>query len=133
MRKTEFRGREPGGKWAYGDLLTKEIDTPEMRFTGFVGIQTDNGFLYVEKKTVGEYTGLIAEKSYRGESREARKVFEGDILRQNGDLFVVKWTKVSGAFEIYRIGDTLRLSMIHLDGKEIIGNIHDTPQLLGRE
>lgn len=61
-----------------------------------------------------------------------RRFFDGDILRmsiQKDDLGVVKWRNESSAFTIQEKG---KLRWWYLsDGKyEVVGNIHDNPELL---
>jgi uncharacterized phage protein (TIGR01671 family) len=137
MREIEFRGKATyTGKWVYGDLLTKEIDTPEDRVTGFVGIQMDSGpasggFFYVPLETVGQYTGL--------KDRNGVKIFEGDIVKIDNNVeeetiigFVVheyaSWQIDCGPelISLYQHHSELE----EYQTVEIIGNIHDTPELL---
>lgn len=83
-------------------------------------------------------TGLLASKSYRGESEEERMIFEGDICKDSlGWIFSVVWdnecSRFIGKHDKPR-GDTY----ICYIGREptpveIIGNRWGTPQLLGSE
>jgi uncharacterized phage protein (TIGR01671 family) len=131
MRDIEFRGKVTyTGEWVYGDLLTKEIDTPK----GLVGIQMDSGpssggFFYVDEKTVGEYTGL---KDWNG-----AKIFEGDIVMvdaPNPGQFEVVFLVEDGcvAFLLKDREDVISC-LFQSEQMQIIGNIHDAPELLGRE
>lgn len=124
-REIEFRGFD-GTKWYYGDLEYN-------RKTDIARIHTykeDGGYdrqYPVESDTVGQFTGLC--------DKNGVKIFEGDIIRfvngqkkVNGEwvdnelIYTVEYSKgafccVSGLSEV-------------LDAVEVIGNIHDNPELL---
>lgn len=98
----------------------------------------DNGGYYnVDPDTVGECTGLT--------DKNGKLIFEGDIVRHHNDNpYVIQdegkvywdknycgWRRTSnGAFH-HGVVDTYRMSCNCV--YEIIGNIHDNPQLLLQE
>ena len=95
----------------------------------------------VETKTIGQFTGLT--------DKNGKRIFEGDIVRHhNNNPYVIPdivekgvvywadeycgWRRTSnGAFH-HGVVDTYRMS--HECVYEVIGNIHDNPELLdGKE
>ena len=125
MREILFRGkRVDNGEW----------------FKGFYGKSGEKAYIiydndiavaYVSMKevipeTVGQYTGLT--------DKNGKKIFEGDICKHRSNY--------SGLYIIsvvtYTDGQFLAMSDNNCgfnlsDRLEIIGNIHDNPELLGGE
>ena len=140
MREIMFRGkRVDNGEWAYGDLAFKKDGTPCIRFWTKLGIFTARAVI---PETVGQYTGLT--------DKNGKKIFEGDIVHavhksnygglKNTDfgIGVVKYcdSYYGGAsYEIDIIGKSgSRVFSASLeDGVEVIGNIHDNPELVESE
>ena len=119
MREILFRGkRVDNGTWAYGDLLycddEREINSES---------HGENGG-YIIPETVGQYTGLV--------DKYGTMLFEGVIIRdEDGDIMVVKWQSEGATFVL----EPKPYVSVHfynaLPSKiEIIGNIHDDPELL---
>lgn len=142
MREILFRGETEQGEWLYGYLVKGNYDTG----FGIIEDHVDKGLQYVKEETVGQYTGLT--------DKNGKKIFEGDICRvvyldrrcdSNGKHYPAENVTIKevvlekGAFcfkttiehiAIYRpIG-------FDIYGKprtkyyEVIGNIHDNPELL---
>ena len=114
MREILFRGKI-GNDWAYGDLR---------QFKNSVAIfRQGYTFPYlVIPSTVGQFTGLTDQNGV--------KIFEGDIVKivRDGDKVPVKWELGSFILE----GLYLDLGEAAIDHQlEVIGNIHDNPELLG--
>jgi len=118
MRDIEFRGKNIATrKWKYGSLLkTKHISTGQDLYKIISyepGNETD-----VIPETVGQFTGLT--------DKNGVKVFEGDIVLYKGMNCLVRWdTEKSGYF----IGEE-KYWMMNDTTIEVIGNIHDNPELL---
>ena len=144
MREILFRGKSiDNGKWIYGYAA----------MSGGTFIICDNGLTYggfivyeVIPETVGQYTGLTDKNGVR--------IFEGDILRgfeypfrsnNNGEFNYfaeIVWFDDSSAFGIYTFknpksnvrgiseGNTDYLEYFNVDKWEVIGNIHDNPELM---
>ena len=125
--KGEHRTKYKNGDWVYG-LVTRLYDE---RFESLPAemANTDgvNG-IDVDYKTIGQYTGLT--------DKNGKKIFEGDILKGCYDednpeeytVVVVFWDNGWRIQQDNRIPDPLE----EYDGRicEVIGNIHDNPELL---
>ena len=160
MREIIFRGKRiDNGEWVYGYLyehepalvgIASENDEPEpskwfIERTGFAdwNMPRPVEFAEVDPSTVGQYTGL---KDKNGEM-----IFEGDILHIAkiadglGGYYqppldytvnvVVKWDLCAWMWETL-CEDKLYISFpdawCHYEC-EVIGNIHDNPELLKEE
>ncbi len=90
------------------------------------GIQERGHFKYINclPETIGQYTGLT--------DKNGRKIFEGDIGRGVDGLFLVRWSEGKSAFVMnfydYPCEELYLEEM--WDDSEVIGNIHDNPELL---
>ena len=133
MREILFRGkRSDNGEWVDGNLfIPDKEDTPTQICIGtnIIRITFD-----VVPETVGQFTGLT--------DKNGKKIFEGDICRfrewSKGDMCWIG--KVHYEYQQFVIsGDknkecespfTLVMSRFIPENIEIIGNIHDNPELL---
>ena len=147
MREILFRGKRfDNGEWVDGYLyehepalvgIVSENDVPEpskwfIARTGFAdwNMPRPVEFVEVDPSTVGQYTGL--------KDKHGKRIWEGDVLRSRYDdlypddesIEVVKWFR--GGWHIQQ-GEYPPDAM---DGdgvmpySEVIGNIHDNPELL---
>lgn len=137
MREILFRGRKTDDeKWVYGFYvhlysIGKDMKTHRI-YDHFAA--TDCGDFYpdwyeVDAATVGQYTGL--------QDKNGKWIFEGDICRntKTGEIVSVKWHGTMAGFvghklkensHLYDFGELFRA----YDKYEVIGNIHDNPELL---
>ena len=157
MREILLRGkRVDNGEWIVGSLI---IDERGNHYIGeyirrrvesayvctkrgngktinrFIGI----GFFMVIPETVGQYTGLT--------DKNGEKIFEGDIVRTlaptSTDIYiegVVMFGEYQTAFQSSNIGYYVNWSLnknlaiyCKINDIEVIGNIHDNPELLKGE
>ena len=137
MREILFRGkRTDDGEWVYGYYGVKGLDTDlEKHYVIQETLNTatrDNFFYFTDievvTKTVGQYTGL--------KDKNGKKIFEGDITNHHSHKTTVAWqwsenynqicgVEVDGTHRFYFSIDSVSL--------ELIGNIHDNPELLTEE
>ena len=151
MREILFRGKIIGlTDWNYG-YYAKSGDNH------FILLDTDSedNYSIVSPETVGQYTGLT--------DKNGTKIFEGDIVRDmeayNAQLnYVKEGRETQEQAEAYRYigaigavefctedvascgccytgfsGTGFKANLISLHSCEVIGNIHDNPELLKKE
>lgn len=123
MREILFRGKR------HKDYCTKQDWTYGVPFIDHEGdciFKTSASELVVDPETVGQYTGLI--------DKNGKKIFEGDIVDiQYPDTFVCNTviSYIGASFcgddgnDAWELDDYTFL--------EVIGNIHDNPELLKGE
>jgi uncharacterized phage protein (TIGR01671 family) len=127
MREILFRGKRSDGEWVFGHYYT-DVSYHKISLikrNSRKDLFGEGAVFEVYPETVGQYTGLKDENGVM--------IFEWDIVRMQGKIYEVKHTKINCAFELYNIETSLKLPAHHLIGSLVIGNIHDTPELLGRE
>jgi len=131
MREILFRGKQLyGDGWAYGDLSSIVQDGRPYIFPADGYDSPD--FYEVDPATVGQYTGLT--------DKNGVKIFEGDIVRSGGfgypDKHQERTYKVKYSTECARFLTILPNGVFNPTGFqdcEVIGNIHDNPELLEGE
>ena len=140
-----FRGkRKDNGKWVYGNLINTAffnndgfpisyiLDTDNIEYDCWTDIAEQIDDFEVIPETVGQCTGL--------KDKHGNWIFEGDIIRTKKYGRVIAHSNVND-YDIFRITyvpAVFRLENIHrafnLVGNsadyEVIGNIHDNPELL---
>ena len=124
MKEYLFRGKMiANGKWSEGNLLvTKQgcCITPDATVLGSYGA--------VDPETVGQYTGLT--------DKNGTKIFEGDIVKYGDTVHNVVFEQRNGTAYfglVYSTFETLSFGYYQdLKRIEVIGNIYDNPELVGR-
>lgn len=124
MRELLFRGESiTNRKWVYGDLRTLK----DLRVT----IHKDGEIFPYEviPETVGQYTCLFDKNDV--------EIYEGDIIRstETGETAVVQWSSEYAAFMVRCISSN-KVGFLHECEEsiiEVIGNIHDNPEMLKGE
>jgi len=134
MREILFRGKvadEPD-EWVYGYLIDEKtiFQKERHRRSKCCGY----GCFDIKKQTLGQYIGLC--------DKNGVKLFEGDVIkRPDGKLYVIRYSY--GGFDSEPIEEFYKRPKITWntlgemqnalwcqDNCEVIGNIHDKPELL---
>ena len=126
MREILFRGKTRGGVWYHGFVKGKSLPNKEgnkMEFTPCI-IEQTHADIEVIPETVGQYTGLT--------DKNGNQIFEGDIVEYASDEEIgqIAYHESEAMFVVEF--DTWLTDFDHMYGKdlEVIGNIHDNPELL---
>lgn len=132
MREILFRGkRKDNGEWVEGRLLADDVIVPcgqdfilEANCL-YAGDKPIIGYK-VYKKTVGQFTGLP--------DKNRKKIFEGDILKTSNSnccIWYVDYKNSAFCANQANANYACELSeFISTEEVEVIGNIHDNPELL---
>jgi uncharacterized phage protein (TIGR01671 family) len=143
MRDIEFRGKnKKTGKWVFGYLTKTKVARPAIEVLNIA--RATLAKFEIDPETVGEFTGLL--------DRNGMKIFEGDFIKKwicgEGltSHYIVHY--INCGFRIKPIRENLTATEINEqygDGFilkhnsddeidfEVIGNIHDNPELLQGE
>lgn len=140
MREILFRGKRlDSGEWAEGNLVVKKDPFLEIDYCFILAQGKGDSFVTwhkVDPATVDQYTGLT--------DNNGKRIFEGDIVAQSwydfdepaDDSFgEVVFSVADCSFSVLDLNKNEIMSMgqggsYHYE-VEIIGNIHDNPELIG--
>lgn len=91
MREIEFRGKSKNsGRWVYGDLVTNKYQSRQgihiYEKSNSVNCKSGYQFVRVDKKTLGQYTGLV--------DKNGTKIFDGDIVKGEYCIAVVRYGRI---------------------------------------
>lgn len=119
MREILFRGKRiDNGAWVEGAYFPDKDGNALICTNIIAGTPIDESAMCitwsVDPATIGQFTGLT--------DKNGKKIFEGDIIRFDGEEFVVVWSWIAA--------DPI------LSGEmttEVIGNIYDNPELQERD
>lgn len=137
MRPIKFRGKKPyTGNWVCGNLLRicggsmiyfgSDTDTiePDIESSNPIAVELfKDEVAVVLSDTVGQFTGLY--------DKNGTEIYEGDIILCKGKyIYSVEW-KSDGFFMISKLyGGVTSITSFGPNQLEIIGNIHDNPEML---
>lgn len=144
MREILFRGKDFSGvinhNWCFGSLDTTKNDRAIIIYSDRYGNKCR---IFVDPSTIGEYTGL--------KDKNGKMIFEGDIVKNEWCFIkgnsIVRFGEYKSldssddyqcghlGFYLEHISDfnkrTVRKDIMYFANKcEIVGNIHDNPELL---
>lgn len=122
MREILFRGKKTtSGEWVVGNYARNVVDAK------FDTIEDCENFPYliygIDRKTVGQYTGLT--------DKNGKRIFEGDLVEVDNDgIYEIRFNNADAGFEMRDI--CLRYAFLLERGTRmtIIGNIYDNKELL---
>lgn len=122
MREILFRGkRVDNGEWVYGDLN----HCVTVGKTHICKVEENLSITVYEviPKTVGQYIGW--------EDVNGQKVFEGDIVEQDGDeefYFIVSWFDEDAQYVLDGEDEMIAFDHVSWD-INVIGNLFDNPDM----
>lgn len=144
MREILFRGKRfDDGEWVYGFYSNAKGENGRFHY-----IQDENSFVRVDPSTIWQYTGLT--------DKNDKKIFEGDIvaftfhsdlaeharLEERPEItenhvilfhdgsFWMKRIVVPDSLTVHLYGGRIMLESLWKHRIEVIGNIHDNPELM---
>lgn len=132
-REIKFRGkRVNGGEWVYG--MTISNGTIKRKINNIFFEVAENKWVGVLPETLGQYTGL--------KDKDGKEIYEGDIVKgvsHKSDSCISELIPfdVIGVVGYHKEYQTLEVSTkqasLHIEVAikgEVIGNIHDNPELM---
>lgn len=133
MREIFFRGKRiDNGEWVYG--FYSPVNLPLVGNTGHFINECGFRAVEIQPETVSQYTGLT--------DKIGIKIFEGDIVRYSVIIMhtvvhkqIMKITFKKGSFCMEELNYVSHPLFYNIDNTclEVIGNIHDNPELLKGE
>ena len=133
MREILFRGkRKDNGEWVEGLLWKKKYNTTILFISCFPDKDDNEEVFVIDPETVGQYTGVT--------DKNGKKIFEGDIVKGlflhsspvnsviafHDGTFGLLWNR-AGAKTYWAFTSICNVEY------EVIGNIHDNPELMKGE
>ena len=123
MRTIKFRGKSlHTGEWHYGDSVRPSDNTVFIQERGTAGFLSD-------PETVGQFTGLL--------DKNGKEIYEGDIVlsklrraRKYDEMLVICFDDFEWQGKNANGATTSLSLLLEYHTIEVIGNIHDNPELL---
>ena len=127
MIAIKFRGIRLNGEWAYGLLAISQGYPGQPEAGCYISNSCGMPWAYsVRPETVGQYVGL--------KDKNGKEIYRGDIDKVFGNIIMVYGCFIGRAFVLSEedekekndtiLGDTSQ------NQREIIGNIHENPELM---
>lgn len=125
--------RTDNGEWVEGDLI-QLFDGRKYIVNNIHGacIDDKHNFINTEAPFVCEVEPETV-RQYTGESAYGYRFFEGDIIKYDDELMVIEWSIPDSGYVVRSLDGSnweTVLGQIVLECAEIIGNIHDNPEIL---
>ena len=134
MREILFRGKQTdNGEWIEGAYSPFHLNFGEREEKPHIIIISDDEdidglWCEVIPETVGQYTGLT--------DKNGKRIFEGDIVslvKHDGLIYKVVYVPCRYELVNSKGVNCFVLDIYKSENIEVIGNIHDNPELLGGE
>lgn len=128
MRTIKFRGKvilgNASNHWKEGDLIQYHMQEDQLIYNA--NIRSSCGIVYaINPKTLGQFTGLY--------DKNGNEIYENDLLKCIGSKYFLRVYFKNAQFLIEEVGGVfsdLTLNEYIQKNSEVIGNIHDNPELL---
>lgn len=139
MRQIKFRGKDiETGEWMYGDLIQRMGYMPSVMFPYESNGKVHYSECAVKRETVGQFTGLL--------DKNGNEIYDGDILvwgendYKSPPMIVMfkhgsfGYTYIEDWFHSFAGNTNFTFNPLNTDVRfEIVGNIHDNPEILKNE
>lgn len=128
MRTIKFRGKKiTNDVWVYGSFVCSADIATAIYYQKGNGSVKSMDWVYVKPETIGQFTGLY--------DRSSKEIYEGDVVSietiKSRIAKVVEWNDEKACWDA---GGDNRIELYAFRHCEVIGNIHDNPELLkGKE
>ena len=137
MRELLFKAkRESDGYWVEGFYFERK-DTKGIVIDAFI---ISDGYEQIRYGQRHFYSALGGNECHRvlpetvGQYclnvKDDKKLFEGEIFHFNGEVFVCRWDQGNVEFGAYNKKESMGMAYFPRYDIEIVGNIHDNPELL---
>ena len=130
MTPIKFRGQDiETGEWIYGDLIQRLGYYPAI-LTTYPTDEGRGGYAEraVKEDTVGQFSTL--------RDKNGKEIYEGDILRAGEEKTLLEVRFVRGVFAFLWNGDLddeFPCNAPTQEWAEVVGNIHDNPEMIKRK
>lgn len=116
----EYRGKRiDNGEWVFGYLIKGNVDNDF-----YIKENLGEDAYWIDENTVGQFTGLT--------DKNGKKIFEGDIIKYEYTSLDIK--SFDEYLEVFYDDETASYKCGYQDlwliSGEVVGNIHDNPELL---